>query len=83
MEGFSYVDEVVIFDEDSPRRLIQQIKPDILVKGGDYDYKGLGSRHLVDTVVIYNSTKVDISTTKILNHGYRHGNNEQAKLVDM
>ncbi|MEO6638763.1 MAG: D-glycero-beta-D-manno-heptose 1-phosphate adenylyltransferase, partial [Ginsengibacter sp.] len=30
------VDAVVIFDEDTPLELIKMIKPDILVKGGDY-----------------------------------------------
>ena len=30
------VDWVVPFDEDTPRRLISEILPDILVKGGDY-----------------------------------------------
>ncbi|HEB62749.1 MAG TPA: D-glycero-beta-D-manno-heptose 1-phosphate adenylyltransferase [Bacteroidetes bacterium] len=32
----SDVDMVVIFDEDTPVRLIENIKPDILVKGGDW-----------------------------------------------
>ena len=31
-----YVNEVYIFDDDSPLELINLIKPDILVKGGDY-----------------------------------------------
>lgn len=30
------VDEVLIFDEPTPEKLIKQIKPDILVKGGDW-----------------------------------------------
>ncbi|MDP4285762.1 MAG: D-glycero-beta-D-manno-heptose 1-phosphate adenylyltransferase [Bacteroidota bacterium] len=30
------VDAVVIFDEETPLELIQKIKPDVLVKGGDY-----------------------------------------------
>jgi D-beta-D-heptose 7-phosphate kinase/D-beta-D-heptose 1-phosphate adenosyltransferase len=30
------VDLVVIFDEDTPIRLISAIKPSVLVKGGDY-----------------------------------------------
>jgi rfaE bifunctional protein nucleotidyltransferase chain/domain len=30
------VDSVVIFEEDTPLELIRSIKPDILVKGGDY-----------------------------------------------
>ena len=31
------VDAVVVFDEDTPERLISTIMPDVLVKGGDYD----------------------------------------------
>ena len=31
-----YVDQVYIFDNDTPLELINLIKPDILVKGGDY-----------------------------------------------
>lgn len=30
------VDAVVIFDEETPLELIKKIKPDVLVKGGDY-----------------------------------------------
>jgi rfaE bifunctional protein nucleotidyltransferase chain/domain len=30
------VDYVVLFDEDTPDRLIRQIRPDVLVKGADY-----------------------------------------------
>lgn len=31
------VDEVVIFGEDTPYELIKLLKPNVLVKGGDYD----------------------------------------------
>jgi rfaE bifunctional protein nucleotidyltransferase chain/domain len=31
-----FVDFVVLFDEETPLQLIQTVKPDILVKGGDY-----------------------------------------------
>ena len=31
-----YVDSVYIFDEKTPLKIIQKIKPDVLVKGGDY-----------------------------------------------
>lgn len=30
------VDAVIVFEEDTPEELIKNIKPDILVKGGDY-----------------------------------------------
>jgi D-beta-D-heptose 7-phosphate kinase/D-beta-D-heptose 1-phosphate adenosyltransferase len=35
------VDYVVIFEEDTPYELIKRVKPDILVKGGDYRYKNV------------------------------------------
>lgn len=36
LEALSCVDAVLIFDELTPLKLIQTIKPKILVKGGDY-----------------------------------------------
>jgi D-sedoheptulose 7-phosphate isomerase len=34
--GLKAVDEVVIFDELTPERLIGEVRPDVLVKGGDW-----------------------------------------------
>lgn len=36
LESLKAVDFVFIFEEDTPLNLIQKIKPNILVKGGDY-----------------------------------------------
>ena len=36
LAGLSSVDWLVAFDEDTPQRLIGEILPDLLVKGGDY-----------------------------------------------
>lgn len=36
LAGLEAVDWVTYFDEDTPERLLQQLKPDVLVKGGDY-----------------------------------------------
>lgn len=36
LESIRYVDMVLTFDEDTPLNLIKKIKPDILVKGGDW-----------------------------------------------
>ena len=33
----SIVDDVIIFDEDNPRKLINGILPNVLTKGGDYN----------------------------------------------
>jgi len=34
--ALSFVDGVIIFDEDNPLRVIQSLMPDVLVKGGDW-----------------------------------------------
>ena len=39
---------VTWFDEDTPLELIAQIKPDILVKGGDYDMQKLAETRVVE-----------------------------------
>ena len=36
LENLKAVDEVIIFEEDTPLNLIKKIKPDVLVKGGDW-----------------------------------------------
>ncbi len=36
LAAFGFVDAVVIFEEDTPYKLIKLIKPDVLVKGADY-----------------------------------------------
>ena len=37
LRGLRSVDEVIIFDEPTPARLIEELQPDILVKGGDWE----------------------------------------------
>ncbi len=36
MAAFSFVDAVVLFDKDTPYDTIATLKPDVLVKGGDW-----------------------------------------------
>ena len=37
LAAFSFVDAVIVFDEQTPIELIRWIKPDVLVKGSDYN----------------------------------------------
>lgn len=37
LSALSFVDHVTIFDDDTPERLIRKLKPDVLVKGGDWN----------------------------------------------
>lgn len=43
------VDLVTWFDEDTPVELISEIRPDILVKGGDYDMSKLPETRLLES----------------------------------
>jgi rfaE bifunctional protein nucleotidyltransferase chain/domain len=47
MAALESVSLVTWFDEDTPLELITELKPDVLVKGGDYDM-----RKLVETAVV-------------------------------
>jgi rfaE bifunctional protein nucleotidyltransferase chain/domain len=49
MSALGSVDLVTWFDEDTPTTLIAQIRPDFLVKGGDYDMQSLPETRLVQT----------------------------------
>jgi D-beta-D-heptose 7-phosphate kinase/D-beta-D-heptose 1-phosphate adenosyltransferase len=35
------VDAVVVFDDDTPLELIRRLRPDVLVKGGDYSEQSI------------------------------------------
>ena len=52
LASLSCVDAVVIFHEDTPTKLIQLIRPDILVKGGDYRPDQVAGREYAGKVEI-------------------------------
>lgn len=65
LEALDCVDEVIIFEENTPYELIKKIKPDIITKGGDYKTKKEVVGHDLAEVVLI-PYKEGYSTTKIL-----------------
>lgn len=62
-------DAVVIFDEDTPKDIITEIMPDVLVKGGDYKLEDIaGAKEVIaNGGQVFLAQMVDgISTTKII-----------------
>jgi rfaE bifunctional protein nucleotidyltransferase chain/domain len=49
LAGFACVDYVVIFEEADPMRLLDQIRPAVHVKGGDYRAEDLPEAQLVQS----------------------------------
>ena len=47
LAALACVDAVVLFDEDTPEALIAALRPDLIVKGGDYDMEALPETALV------------------------------------
>lgn len=48
LSAFSFIDMVVVFTEDTPLKLIEQVSPDVLVKGGDWTVDQIvGSEHVM------------------------------------
>lgn len=41
LAALDFVDAVVLFDEEDPLRVIQTLRPDVLVKGGDWSEKDI------------------------------------------
>jgi D-beta-D-heptose 7-phosphate kinase / D-beta-D-heptose 1-phosphate adenosyltransferase len=68
LAALAAVDAVVVFDETTPLRLIEALRPDVLVKGGDYtenevvgaaEVRGWGGRlELVPLVVGCSTTRL-------------------------
>lgn len=47
LAGLASVDAVLFFDERTPCELLRRVKPQLYVKGGDYDMEQLEETHLV------------------------------------
>lgn len=67
--ALNVVDYVVMFDEDSPRNLLDEIKPDVYTKGADYTMETLPEADIMRK----NNTRVEFiefvqgkSTTNVL-----------------
>ena len=77
LANFEFIDYITIFDEDTPERLIKQISPDVLVKGGDYRRKEIvGGKFVAEKggkVLIIPFLKGH-STTKLIKKIKRVGN---------
>jgi len=68
LAAMQFIDAVIFFDEETPIDLITWVKPDVLVKGGDYTVEGIigheivlengGSVQTIEFVEGYSSSKL-------------------------
>ena len=75
LAALACVDAVVLFDQDTPTELIEKIRPDILVKGGDYKPEEVAGREYAGEVRIiefedgYSTTGVVEKIAKMVKEG--------------
>jgi len=67
------VDEVIIFEDDTPYNTIKELNPDILIKGGDYELHEVVGVDIVEEVIIIPLLD-GYSTTKLIEKGKADGN---------
>lgn len=69
LAALASVDYVVLFDESDPKRLIAEVQPDVLVKGGDWAVEAIIGRELVEArggVVTTIPLVPGVSTTSLI-----------------
>ncbi|MBM4089497.1 MAG: D-glycero-beta-D-manno-heptose 1-phosphate adenylyltransferase [Planctomycetes bacterium] len=69
LAALACVEAVVIFDEDTPHRMLEALRPDVLVKGGTYAPSEVVGREIVEAYggeVRVTSVVDGISTTQIV-----------------
>lgn len=70
LAALSMVDAIVIFEDDTPLKLITSILPDVLVKGGDYTIDEIaGAKEVIVNggKIVINPVLDGYSTTAIIN----------------
>ena len=64
LETLPWVDQVVVFEEDTPLNKIKEYQPDIIVKGGDYSFETVVGNGLAEVKIF--PTVEGVSTTKTI-----------------
>jgi D-glycero-beta-D-manno-heptose 1-phosphate adenylyltransferase len=74
MAALLMVDAVILFEEDTPLNLINEIRPDVLVKGGDYTLEQIvGAKEVIEAGgrVVINPIVPGFSTSGIIEKIHR------------
>jgi D-beta-D-heptose 7-phosphate kinase/D-beta-D-heptose 1-phosphate adenosyltransferase len=62
---FNFVDFIIIFSEDTPYNILKILKPNVLIKGGDYRIENIIGREFVNNVYLFDYIDGKSSTSII------------------
>ena len=65
LRELNIADEIIPFDEETPIKLIKEIGPDVLVKGGDYTLENVVGREIAGETLLF-PLEVGVSSTAVI-----------------
>jgi D-beta-D-heptose 7-phosphate kinase/D-beta-D-heptose 1-phosphate adenosyltransferase len=65
LESIQYIDYIVVFEEDTPYNVLKELRPDYLVKGGDYTISNIIGREFTNETLLCDFVKGNSSTSII------------------
>jgi len=63
---FDFIDYIIIFGDDTPLNVIKSLKPDILIKGSDYNTDNIIGKEYVKNVILFQFIE-NKSSTRVIN----------------
>jgi rfaE bifunctional protein nucleotidyltransferase chain/domain len=63
---FDFIDYIIIFSDDTPLNIIKALKPDILIKGSDYNKDNIIGKEYVKNIILFDFVQ-NKSSSRIIN----------------
>jgi D-beta-D-heptose 7-phosphate kinase/D-beta-D-heptose 1-phosphate adenosyltransferase len=54
LKNLGFIDYIIIFKDDTPKKILSLLKPNVLIKGGDYTKESIIGKEYADEIIIYN-----------------------------
>lgn len=54
LKNLGFIDHIIIFKDDTPEKILSLLKPNVLIKGGDYTKESIIGKEYADEILIYN-----------------------------
>jgi D-beta-D-heptose 7-phosphate kinase/D-beta-D-heptose 1-phosphate adenosyltransferase len=54
LKNLGFIDYIIIFKDDTPEKILSLLKPNVLIKGGDYTKESIIGKEFADKIIIYN-----------------------------
>lgn len=65
LKNLNFIDHIIVYDSETPYNILQYLKPNIIVKGGDYNINNIIGNEFCEEIKLFNFIN-GISTTNII-----------------